>query len=118
MDFCFEEPMEEAPVREALKLYNRLSMAGVGLNFGTEPRPDVVHDADTVLADIVKEASNSFDTDSLGVGANLLELWVALDDIGRSVVEQVFYNITGLEFREYIERCLAETTRVSEKSGT
>lgn len=64
-----------------------------------------IRDADTILKDFVDEA----DMELTGIGLELIEIW--LNSPAKAPIERVFHNITGREFKEYLEECVAMTSR-------
>ena len=69
--------------------------------------PDgVIHDADTVLEDILDER------EVYGDAEELIGIWQNSSD--KDSVAAVFACITGVTFEDYLDRCIAETTRKNE----
>lgn len=99
--FLMEAPMAEESVKKALRLYENT------------PNGYIV-DADTILADVITDAADN--SEETGIGSDLLELWLDGTNTERSVIEAVFYNLTGVEFSSYIARCIEETTRNPEQT--
>lgn len=64
-----------------------------------------IFDADTILADAVQEA----DFEMTGLGEETIRIWLKSSD--KPSVEQVFYNLAGIEFETFLDRCINETTR-------
>lgn len=71
----------------------------------------VVFDADTILADLIAAA----DFEVNGIAAELLSIWDKSKD--RASIEQMFCLITGCDFEDYLDRCIAETTQAGEEAG-
>lgn len=86
----------ENKAKKALELYGQ-TPAGV------------IVDADTILADAVESA----DFEMTGLGEETIRIWQRSSD--RESVEQVFYNLAGIEFEAYLDRCIKETTKRDEK---
>lgn len=59
----------------------------------------IVHDADTVLADIMQEA----DFEITGLGKEIFDIYKKTRD--REAFENLFYSLSGETFEEYIIRC-------------
>lgn len=75
----------------------------VDLNKNT---PDgTVIDSDTILLDLVE----SCDMEIVDLSQDIFDIWKNSTD--KEAVEKLFYTFTDVEFIEYLERCLAETTR-------
>lgn len=87
----------ERKARKALELYRQT------------PEGQII-DADTILADAVEAA----DFAMTGLGEETIQIWQRSCD--RESVEQVFYNLAGIEFETYLDRCIKETTRKDEKT--
>lgn len=65
--------------------------------------PDgVIIDADTILADLVQNNDEWFAQD-------IFNIWETSKD--KQSVEQMFFEFTGVEFDEYLRRCMDEITR-------
>lgn len=82
----------EKKARKALELYRQT------------PEGEII-DADTILADAVETA----DFAMTGLGEETIQIWQR--SIDRESVEQVFYNLAGIEFETFLDRCIKETTR-------
>lgn len=65
----------------------------------------VIRDADTILADAIEE--NDFEVS--GIAKNIFNIWKNSSD--KKAVEQVFFEFTDIDFEEYFDKCLTETTR-------
>ena len=85
----------EEKARKALELYAQT------------PEGQIV-DADTILADAVQTA----DFEMTGLGEETIQIWQRSND--KPSVEQVFYNLAGIEFGTYLDRCIQKTTRQNE----
>jgi len=86
----------EEKAKKALELYRQT------------PEGQII-DADTILADAVEAA----DFEMTGLGEETIRIWQRSND--RESLEQVFYNLAGIEFETYLDRCIKETTRKDEK---
>lgn len=64
-----------------------------------------IHDADTVLKDIMDEA----DFEENGLGIEIIRAW--MDSRDKGSVEKLFLSLTGMPFRDYLARCLENTAR-------
>lgn len=68
--------------------------------------PDgVIIDADTILADLIDIAGYKF----TGISQDIFNIWKASQD--KQAVEQMFFELTLVEFDEYLRRCMDEITR-------
>ena len=68
--------------------------------------PDgVVVDADTILIDAILE--NDFEI--TGIAEDIFNIWKNSSD--RKTVEQMFFEFTDMEFKDYLEKCKREITR-------
>ena len=68
--------------------------------------PDVwIKDADTILADIVQE--NDFEI--TGIAQDIFNIWRNSSD--KEAVEQIFFEFTDMEFKDFLEKCKEEITR-------
>lgn len=59
----------------------------------------LIRDADTVLADILKEANFEFS----GFAQDIFNIWRKSSD--RKSVEQMFFEVTDYEFLDYLKKC-------------
>lgn len=77
-----------------------------------ENTPDgVVVDSDTILKDLCDQCN----MEENGLSLDIFRTWNnAKTEQERKAIEGVFLIFTGTEFSEYVERCLAETTRKKE----
>jgi len=57
-------------------------------------------DADTLLADCIKESDCEF----TGISEDVFNIWKNSTD--RTSVEAMFYELAGIEFSDYIELCI------------
>ena len=68
--------------------------------------PDgVVVDADTILVDVIQK--NDFEI--TGIAQDIFNIWRNSSD--RKAVEQMFFEFTDMEFKDYIKKCKEEITR-------
>ena len=68
--------------------------------------PDgVVVDADTILVDAIQK--NDFEI--TGIAQDIFNIWRNSSD--RKAVEQMFFEFTDMEFKDYLEKCKREITR-------
>ena len=73
-----------------------------------ENTPDgVVIDADTILADLFEKAN----FEESGMAAELLGVWARSED--KASVEQLFCLLTDCDFEDFLDMCIANTTRSS-----
>ena len=69
-----------------------------------ENTPDgVVIDADTILADLFEKAN----FEESGMAAELLGIWARSE----ASVEQLFCLLTDCNFEDYLDLCIAKTTK-------
>lgn len=64
-----------------------------------------IKDADTILADIVQE--NDFEI--TGIAQDIFNIWRNSSD--KEAVEQIFFEFTDMEFKDFLEKCKEEITR-------
>ena len=65
----------------------------------------VIHDADTVLKDIMDEA----DFECSGIAAEIIGIWEKASD--KESVEKLFKSFTDYSFNGWLNKCIRETTR-------
>lgn len=70
--------------------------------------PDgVIRDADTILKDIMDEVS----FEETGIAEEIFGIWEAAGtENGHQAVEEMFLTFTGIEFDEYLKKCMKEIT--------
>lgn len=75
--------------------------------------PDgVIQDADTILADLCEETS----MEEPGLAYDVFNTWKAAQTSHeRESIEGIFLIFAGIEFGEYLERCIKETTQEGEQ---
>lgn len=64
-----------------------------------------IKDADTILNDIIDETDYEFD----GIAQDIFNIWRNSSD--RKAVEQMFFEFTEMEFKDYLEKCKREISR-------
>lgn len=65
--------------------------------------PDgVIHDADTILADLLDNNDFHF----IGISTDIFSIYKNSTD--KQAVAQMFYEFTGMEFHDYLEKCKEE----------
>lgn len=64
-----------------------------------------IKDADTILADIVQE--NDFEI--TGIAQDIFNIWRNSSD--KEAVEQIFFEFTDMEFKDFLEKCKEEIAR-------
>lgn len=62
-------------------------------------------DSDTILVDLIENSDFEFN----GFSQDIFNIWKESKD--KSAVEQMFYEFTGVEFVEYLEKCKSEISR-------
>lgn len=68
--------------------------------------PDgIIIDADTILVDLIERCDYEFN----GFAQDIFNIWSISTD--KASVEQMFYEFTGVEFVDYLEKCLVEISR-------
>ena len=71
--------------------------------------PDgTVIDADTILVDLVENC----DLDGTGFAQDIFMIYQRSTD--KQAVKEMFFEFTGVEFEEYLQKCIDETTRSEE----
>ena len=100
----------ELPCGEIIQLRNRLanhlrSDCQLVRNILADPQHDktgIIRDADTILADIMEESyEEGFEI--TGIGMDILKTWLNSSD--KKAVEALFYDLTNVEFHDYIRKC-------------
>jgi len=64
----------------------------------------LIRDADTILADIM----DTIGFEETGTANELINIWLRSKD--KKSVEDLFFLMTGVSFKDYLESCLNETT--------
>ena len=73
------------------------------LNYNT---PDgVIRDADTIIIDAIQK--NDFEI--TGIAQDIFNIWRNSSD--KKAVEQMFFEFTDMEFKDFLEKCKDEITR-------
>ena len=67
----------------------------------------IIRDADTILVDLIEE--NVDDLNESGIGEEIIQIW--MNSMDRSSVEQLFENLAGISFHEYLISCMKNITR-------
>lgn len=67
----------------------------------------IVVDPDTIIADLINKSG---DFGFPGIAEDIFCIWRNSKD--KSSVEQMFYEFTGCEFKDYLETCLRETREI------
>lgn len=70
---------------------------------------DELHDPDTILADVVDIASCC----ETGIAEEVFSVWENSSD--KKAVEELFYSLCGITFRDYLEKCIKNTYRTNRK---
>ena len=66
-----------------------------------------LHDPDTILADVVDAASCC----ETGIAEEVFSIWEKSSD--KKAVEELFYSLCGVTFKDYLERCIRDTYQAS-----
>ena len=61
---------------------------------------EIIVDADTILVDII----NGCDYEFSGFAQDIFNIWKGSND--KRAVEEMFYEFTGVEFVDYLNKCL------------
>lgn len=64
----------------------------------------VIRDADTILADIIKNA----DFEITGIFEAIAKVWLASSD--KKGIEDIFYTFTDIPFETYLDMCIQKIT--------
>lgn len=64
-----------------------------------------IRDSDTILVDILEEQDYEFN----GFSEDIFQIYINSND--KASVCQMFYEFTGMEFEEYLKKCINEITR-------
>lgn len=62
-------------------------------------------DADTILVDLIQECDHEFS----GIAQDIFTIWKCSTD--KKAVEQMFFEFTGIEFDDYLMKCIKEISR-------
>lgn len=65
----------------------------------------IIRDADTILNDLIQKNDFEF----TGIAQDIFNIWKKTKD--KKAVEEMFFEFVGIEFKEYLEKCLNEITR-------
>lgn len=71
------------------------------------PEGQVV-DSDTILKDLMDDSS----FEEIGLSTDIFSIYLNSKD--QKSIEDLFYTFTGVEFGEYLERCISDTTKSKE----
>ena len=72
--------------------------------YADTPIAEGIHDANTVLADLMDDV----DFHEVGLGLSVIDIWQYATD--KEPVEEMFYALTGCKFMDFLNRCVKETT--------
>ena len=101
-DLYFENLRESFKIRSG-KIMEELLHKVEELNANV---PDgIVKDADTILVDMVQE--NDFEI--TGIAQDIFNIWK--NSLDKKAVEQMFFEFTDMEFKDFLEKCKEEITR-------
>lgn len=101
-EVCLQEASESALIRE---LQRRKDLTANLLSQVEKLHNGVIIDADTILADLIDARKYRFP----GLAQDIFNIWKASQD--KQAVEQMFFELTLVEFDEYLRRCMDEITR-------
>ena len=62
-------------------------------------------DADTILVDLIQEC----DYELSGIAQDIFDIWKHSTD--KKAVKQMFFEFTGIEFDDYLMKCIKEISR-------
>ena len=74
-----------------------------GINESMEDKSGCIIDSDTILKDLVDENDLEFS----GFSQDVFNIYKRSHD--KAAVRQLFYEFTGMEFNEYLEKCIEES---------
>ena len=63
----------------------------------------LIQDADTILADLIEQKGHRYP----GIAQDIFEIWTQSSD--KRSVEQMFYELVGIEFNDYLDKCITDT---------
>lgn len=101
-EVCLQEMSESALIGE---LQRRKDLTANLLSQVEKLHNGVIIDADTILADLIDARKYRFP----GLAQDIFNIWKASQD--KQAVEQMFFELTLVEFDEYLRRCMDEITR-------
>lgn len=101
-EVCLQEASESALMGE---LQRRKDLTANLLSQVEKLHNGVIIDADTILADLIDARKYQFP----GLAQDIFNIWKASQD--KQAVEQMFFELTLVEFDEYLRRCMDEITR-------
>lgn len=101
-EVCLQEASESALMGE---LQRRKDLTANLLSQVEKLHNGVIIDADTILADLIDARKYRFP----GLAQDIFNIWKASQD--KQAVEQMFFELTLVEFDEYLRRCMDEITR-------
>ena len=70
---------------------------------------DELHDPDIILADVVDAASCC----ETGIAEEVFSIWENSSD--KKAVEELFYSLCGITFRDYLGQCIKNTYQANGK---
>ena len=62
-------------------------------------------DADTILVDLIQNCDYEFS----GIAQDIFGIWKQSTD--KKAVERMFFEFTGIEFDDFLEKCIKEISR-------
>lgn len=101
-EVCLQEASESALMGE---LQSRKDLTANLLSQVEKLHNGVIIDADTILTDLIDARKYRFP----GLAQDIFNIWKASQD--KQAVEQMFFELTLVEFDEYLRRCMDEITR-------
>ena len=79
------------------------------LNYDTPE--GIIRDSDTILVDLLNDSDFEFS----GISQDIFNIYKKSKD--KEAVKEMFFEFVGMEFEEYLVKCLKEITRGKELSG-
>ena len=100
MDTELIERMENRIVERDLELIEKIEK----FNDSTNGKNGYIRDSDTILKDLVDECDFEFS----GISQDIFCIYKRSHD--KAAVRQMFFEFTGVDFEEYLEKCVKESS--------